>query len=359
MGCHGDPKAPAAKGVPVVTAQARSGDLAVTLTGLGTIAPLSTVTVHSRVDGQIVRIAFKEGQPVRQGDLLVEIDPRPFQVQLTQAEGQLAKDQAALNNARMDLARFEALVKDRIIAQQQLDAQRALVAQNEATVKSDEGAVASARLSLTYSRVSAPISGRAGLRQVDLGNVVRASDPSGLLTIAQLQPITALFTIPADQIPQVQAKLQAGRTLAVEAYDRDFARRLATGTLQAIDNQIDPATGTLKLRAQFPNGDGALFPNQFVNVRLQVDTLKGAVLVPTAAIQRSPTSTFVYVVKGDVVELREVEIQATDGDRTALRKGLAAGDVVVTDGVDRLRPGSKVSTSEPKGTAQDGRKDKP
>lgn len=358
LGCHGDPKTGGERAIPVTAVAARSGDMSVNLSGLGTVTPLSTVTVHSRVDGQIVRIAFKEGQSVRQGDLLVEIDPRPFQVQLTQAEGQLAKDSAALKNARMDLARFQSLAQERIIAQQQLDAQTALVSQDEAAVKSDQGAVDSARLNLTYSRITAPISGRAGLRLADLGNLVHASDQNGMLAITQMQPITALFTIPADQIPQVAEKLRAGKSLSVEAYDRDFKEKLATGSLLAIDNQIDPATGTLKLRAQFDNKDNELFPNQFVNVKLLVDTLKGAVIVPTAAIQRSPQSTFVYVVKGDTVELRDVEVQSTDGDSTAVRKGLAAGERVVTVGVDKLRPGSKVSTGEGQGAAQGAKKGK-
>ena len=353
LACGRDGKAPAARGIPVVAATARAGDMEVKLTGLGTVTPISTVAVHSRVDGYIVRIAFKEGQVVHQGELLVEVDPRPFQVQLSQAEGQLAKDEAALKNARMDLARFQSLVKDRIIAQQQLDAQQALVNQDEAAVKSDQGAVDAARLNLTYSRITAPITGRAGLRHVDLGNLVRASDTNGILDITQVQPITVLFTIPADQIPQVQGRLKTGAALPVDAYDRDFRQKLATGALAAVDNQIDPATGTLKLRAEFKNTDGALFPNQFVNVTLRLDTLKGTVLVPTAGVQRSTQSTYVYAVKDGVVELRPVEVLATDGDLSAIGKGLAAGEVVVTDGVDKLRPGSKVSVSEALGNGKD------
>jgi multidrug efflux system membrane fusion protein len=312
--------------------------------------------VRSRVDGQIMRIAFKEGQMVHQGELLVEIDSRPFQVQLTQAEGQKAKDDAALKNAQLDLSRFQSLIQDKIIPQQQLDTQAALVNQDEAAVKADLGAVQSAQLNLTYSRVTAPISGTVGLRLVDLGNMVHAADANGMLAITQLQPITVLFTIPADQIPQVQEKLQAKELLAVDAFDRDFKQKLASGNLVAIDNQIDPATGTLKLRAQFLNEDNALFPNQFVNVRLLVDTLKGVVIVPTAAIQRSAQSTFVYLVKGDTVEQRNVEVRSTDGDDTAIRSGLNPGDVVVVDGVDKLQPGSKVAASGNEG--QGSRKDK-
>ncbi len=331
------------RAVPVTVATARMADMPVALSGLGSVAPLSTALVRSRVDGQIVRLPFREGQFVRQGEVLAEIDPRPFQIQLMQAEGQRAKNEASLKNATMDLRRIESLVKQGILPQQQLDAQTAVVNQFEGAVKSDQAAVESAKLNLAYSHVTAPISGRVGLRQVDLGNTVRASDPNGLVTITQTQPISVVFTLPADQAAQVQRIMRGGRTLPVETFDRDMSARLASGTLDALDNQIDPATGTVKLRALFSNSDSALFPNQFVNARLQVDVLKGAVVIPSAALQRSPDSTYVYVVKADgVVELRVVMAQATVGEDTALAKGLAAGEVVVIDGVDKLKPGAKV-----------------
>lgn len=334
-----------ARALPVVVGSARKGDIGVNLSGLGTVTPLNTVTVRSRVDGQILRVAFQEGQTVREGDLLVEIDPRPFQVQLSQAEGQRAKDEAALKNAKADLERFRSLLAQGILPRQQLDTQGATVDQLTAAIMSDQSLVDNAKLNLVYSHIAAPISGKAGLRLVDTGNMVRAADPNGLLTITQVQPITVVFTIPADSIPQVAEQFRSGRQLSVEAYDRDFKAKLATGSLLAVDNQIDPATGTLKLKALFSNANATLFPNQFVNVRLQVDTLKGVVIAPTAAIQRSAQSSFVYAVKPDsTVEMRPVEIQYTEGDSTVIRKGVSPGDVLVVDGVDKLRPGMKVNT---------------
>jgi multidrug efflux system membrane fusion protein len=336
----------AARAVPVLVAMARSGDVGVYLTGLGTVVPLATVTVRSRVDGQLVRVAFQEGQVVKEGDLLAVIDPRPFEVQLEQAQGQMGKDQATLQNAKVDQARYEVLVQQDSIPKQQLDTQVALVKQLEATVVSDQAAIDSARLNLTYSRITAPVPGRVGLRLVDPGNIVHATDPNGLVVITQLQPITVIFTIPGDRLPQVMTPLSAGHTLTVEAYDRDLKKKLATGALLAVDNQIDPTTGTVRLKAKFANADDSLFANQFVNARILVDTLKHTLIVPAAAVQRSPQSTFVYVVGADdKVAMREINVLHTEGDDAAVSGKIAAGDSVVVDGVDKLQPGSKVSVS--------------
>jgi membrane fusion protein, multidrug efflux system len=339
-------KAAASAPVPVVAAAARIGDIPVYLTGLGSVTALNTAVVKSRVDGQLFRIDFREGQMVKEGQVLAELDPRPFQVQLMQAQGQKAKDEAALQNARVDQNRYEVLMKEDAIPKQQLDTQVATVKQDEAVVQSDQAQVESAKLNLAYCRIAAPIAGRVGLRQVDTGNIVHASDTNGLVMVNQVQPITVIFTIAADRLPQVLQQLHAGRQLQVDAFDRDLKNRLAGGVLAAVDNQIDPTTGTVRLRAVFPNQEDALFPSQFVNARLLVDTLRNTVLVPTAAIQRSPTQTFVYRVKPDqTVETRNVVVQLSEGDTTALRGGLAPGEVVVTDGVDRLRPGMKVAAT--------------
>ncbi len=349
-GRHSAAPAGTGRAVPVVVTTARKGDMNVNLTGLGTVTPLTTVTVHSRVDGQLMRVAFTEGQLVREGDLLVEIDPRPFQVQLMQAEGQLAKDEAALKNARLDQDRFISLVKQGILAQQQLDAQVSTVVQAEGAIKSDQSQVESAKLNLVYSRITAPISGRVGLRLVDPGNMVHASDTNGLAVIAAVQPITVIFTVPAANIQQVLAQNRKAGKLAVEAWDRDLNARLAVGTLAAIDNQVDVNTGTVRLRALFANEDMALFPNQFVNARLLVDTLHDTVIVPSAAVQRSPQATYVYVVKADsTVEFRTVVVQATDGDLSSVKQGLSPGEKVVVDGLDKLRPGSKVVPTDAEG----------
>jgi multidrug efflux system membrane fusion protein len=274
----------------VVTAQAEQKDVPVYLAGLGTAQAVNTVTVRSRVDGQLMRVAFREGATVRKGELLAEIDPRPFQVQLQQAQGQLAKDQATLENARLDLERYRNLIADDSIPRQQLDTQTALVRQLEATLETDRGQIASARLNLTYSRVTAPVAGRVGLRLVDAGNVVHANDPNGIVVLTEVQPIAVLFTLPADDLPQVQQRQGQGAPLAAEAYDRDLKVRLAEGTLAAVDNQIDTTTGTVRLKALFPNSDATLFPNQFVNVRLRVDTLHGAVTVPSTSWATASTT---------------------------------------------------------------------
>ncbi|WP_257310123.1 MdtA/MuxA family multidrug efflux RND transporter periplasmic adaptor subunit [Geothrix fuzhouensis] len=337
--------------VPILAAQARQGDMPVSLTGLGTVTALNTVTVKSRVDGQLIRVDFTEGQMVRQGQLLAEIDPRPFQVQLMQAEGQLAKDRAAYQNAQADLNRLQGLVQQGIISRQQLDTQNSSVAQYEATLKADQAQVESAKLNLVYSRITAPIAGRVGLRQVDAGNMVRASDAGGLAVIAPIQPINVVFSVPADDIQKVLGQTAKNGKLPVEAWDRDLKTRLATGALAAIDNQVDPTTGTVRLKALFANADRTLFPNQFVNARLLVDTLRRVVIVPTAAVQRSPQGSFVYVVKADsTVEMRAIEVLTTNGDETAVKQGLASGETVVTDGLEKLRPGSKVVLPKPTGT---------
>ena len=339
--------------VPVLATTAKTKDVGVYLNGLGTVAPLNTVNVRSRVDGQLLRIDFQEGQVVRGGQLLAELDPRPFQVQLMQAEGQKSKDEATLHNAQVDLERYRVLYAQDSIAKQQLDTQAATVAQIQATLKSDQAQIESARLNLSYARITAPTGGRAGLRQVDVGNIVHAGDQNGIVVITQLQPIDVLFTLPADQIPQVLPQVHAGQQLAVEAWDRDLKRRLATGRLLAVDNQIDPTTGTVRLKAIFPNDDEALFPAQFVNARLLAGVVRGAVTVPTAAIQRSPQSTFVYAVKPDhTVESRNVATGLTEGDDVVVQSGLQAGDTVVIDGVDKLRPGMKVEVKMADATGQ-------
>lgn len=348
---HANPAAgPGGKGaagrpVPVVAAVARQGDLPLYLNGLGTVTPLNTVTVRTRVDGQIDSIHFDEGRDVAEGDLLAQIDPRPFQVQLEQAQGQLARDQATLDNARSELVRNEQAKE--AIAAQVLETARAAVAQAEGVVKSDQAAVHNAELQLTYARVTSPIGGRVGLRYVDKGNIVHATDATGLAVITQLKPITVIFTLPQGAIDRVRRAMAAAaaekKQLQVEVWDRDVKLKLATGGLAAVDNQVDPTTGTFRLKATVENADEGLYPNQFVNARLLVETRKAAVLAPTAAVQRGPDSTFAYVVKDDAVELRPVTVGPTEGDVAVIEQGLAAGDVVVTDGVDKLQPGSKVT----------------
>jgi multidrug efflux system membrane fusion protein len=340
------------KPLPVVAAPVTKGPIDVYINALGTVSPRNMVTVRSRVDGQLMRVAFQEGQLVKAGELLAEIDPRPFEVQLTQAQGQMAKDQALLKNAELDLERYRTLLSQDSISKQQVDTQESLVRQYQGTVQADQGAIDNAKLQLTYSKVTAPISGVVGLRQVDPGNVIHATDANGLVVITQIQPITVLFPIPEDNLPQVLARLKSGASLVVEAYDRAQKVKLATGKLLTVDNQIDTTTGTIRLRAEFANEDKMLFPNQFVNVRMVVDTLADATLLPSAAIQRGAPGTFVYVVNEDkTVSVKPVKLGPVLGETTSIDSGVTPGAMVVVDGADKLREGAKVELITAEGRA--------
>jgi len=332
-----------APGVPVSVALVKKEDFSVYLPGLGAVISLNTITVKTLVDGELTKVLFREGQVVSIGELLAEIDPRPFEVQLTQAEGALARDQAQLQNAKVDLERYKDLVKKDLIPTQQLDTQQALVRQYEGSVKTDQGQIDSAKLQLVYTRITSPINGRIGLRQVDPGNIVHATDTNGLAVITQVQPISVIFSLPEDNLPQILGKFRSGVRLTVEAYDREQKQKLATGTLLTIDNQIDPTTGTVRLKATFPNTNNELFPNQFVNARLIIEVKHGAIIVPAPAIQQGPQGTFVYVVKEDqTAALRPVTVGITQEGNASITTGLSGGELVVVDGADRLRDGSKV-----------------
>jgi multidrug efflux system membrane fusion protein len=340
---------------PVVATRAHKGNIGVYFSGLGAVTPIYTDLVRSRVDGQLMNVLFKEGQMVKKGDLLCEIDPRPYQVQLDQAQGQLLHDQALLKNARVDLDRYKVLLDQQAIPQQQYATQEALVNQYEGTLKTDQAAIDSAKLNLTYAHITASIDGRVGLRLVDPGNIVHASDANGLLVITQIDPISVIFTIAEDQLPQVLDKMHAGAHLQVEAWDRDLRNRLGQGSLETIDNQIDPTTGTLRLRASFENKAGKLFPSQFVNARLLVEEKTGVILIQNAAIQRNSSTTYVWLVKPDnTVTVRPITVGTTEGDNTQVLSGVDAGDMLVMVGVDRLTEGSRVNAQVPGEAAKGG-----
>lgn len=342
------PVKPAPRPVPVLTAPVVQQRMNVYLNGLGTVTAFNTVTVKSRVEGELIKVDFVEGQMVEQGDLLAEIDPRPFQMQRDQAKGKIIQDEAALKLAQVTLDRQNELMRQNATTPQLVDQQVAIVNQADALLQIDKAIYENTLLQLQYCRITAPISGRIGLRLVDRGNIVRANDPNGLMVITQLEPIALVFTIPQDEIPRVQQRMREVAKLTVEAYDRDFKTRLATGELAAIDNQVDATTGTLRLKAMFDNKDHVLFPNQFVNARLLVDVIENALVVPTSAVQRGPEEMFVYVVKPDeTVDLRTVVVGPSEGNFVSIQSGIQAGELVVTDGLDKLLPGSRVSFRKP------------
>jgi len=329
--------------VPVVARASREADLSVFLSGLGSVTPLSTVSVKSRVDGQLMRVLFEEGQIVARGSLLAEIDRRPFEAQLLLAEGQMSRDRALLGNALKDLARYELLATQDSIARQQYDTQKSLVKQYQGAVETDRAQIETAKLQIVYSRITAPVTGRVGLRSIDPGNIVHVADTAGIVDIVQVRPISIVFSIAEDNLPRVLERLRAGEHPPVVAFDRDLSRKIAAGTLLTVDNQIDPTTGTVRLKALFDNDHDELFPSQFVNAKVLVDVLHHATVIPTAALQRGADRVFVYVVRPDgTVQGRDVDIGPSEGDDVAVARGLAPGELVVVDGADRLREGTRV-----------------
>ena len=333
--------------IPVDAARARKGDIGVYVTGLGSVTPIYTVTVKSQISGYLMQVLYKEGQTVAKGDLLAEIDPRPYQVMLEQAQAGLARDQANLENAIVDLKRYQTLVPLKAVPEQQLATQEALVKSTEAIIKTDQAQIDVARLDLVYCHITAPIAGRVGLRLVDPGNYVTANDATGLVVITQVQPISVIFPLGEDQLPLIMQRMRAGARLKVEAYDREMKTKLAVGWLETLDNQIDPTTGTVKFRATFDNRDGSLFPNQFVNARLLVEEKQGVTLIPTATVQRNSQATYIYLIKPDsTVMVRTIMIGTTEGDDTEVTSGLVPGDQVVMTGVDKLQEGTKVRVAK-------------
>jgi len=320
------------------------GDIGINLNALGTVTSLATVTIRTQISGYLMKVVFKEGDEVKKGDLLAEIDSRPYEATLAQAKGQLARDEAMLKGAQVDLTRYQGLAAQNAVPHQTLDTQIALVAQNQGTVEADRAAVKSAEVNLQYCKIVSPLDGRVGLRLVDQGNYVTPGDANGLVVITQLQPISVLFTVPEDNLQAIAKRIQAGAVLPAAAYDRSGATKITDGTLQTFDSQIDQTTGTIKLRAQFSNDNRALYPNQFVNIRLLLDTHKDVTTMPTAGVQRGVPGTFVYLINADsTVSVRPVKLGVTDGERVEVVSGLTPGDRIVIDGADKLRDGAKIN----------------
>ena len=341
------PQAPSGRGgapMSIVPEAVTKGDINVNINALGTVTSLATVTIRSQISGYLQKVVFTEGDEVKKGDLIAEIDPRPYEATLAQANGNLARDQALLKGAQVDLARYQGLAAQNAVPRQTLDTQVALVAQDQGTVEADKAAVKSAEVNLQYTRILSPLDGRVGLRQVDQGNYVTPGDANGLVVITQLKPISVLFTVPEDNLQAISKRLQAGAGLPSAAFDRSGSKKIADGTLQTFDSQIDPTTGTIKLRAQFPNETETLYPNQFVNIQLLLDTHKDVTIMPTAGVQRGVPGTFVYLVNADnTVSVRKIDLGVTDGDRVEVRSGLQPGDKIVVDGADKLRDGAKIN----------------